>query len=297
MTFNTIAIERGIKTEFNKAYNALLADVGVDDILAVATIVPSQGYDEKYGFLGDIPAFQEWVGDKTAGDLIDYDYTITNKDFYSRIGIDRNEIEDDRMGIIMPRIQMLASMAAAYEVEMVEDLLSAGTSDTAYDSSAFFANRTAPNDNLLSGTGVSSLTVVKNDIYSTRKSMMKFQSDKGRILRVKMDTIVTPPDAEGVFMEAVTSAQGLHTTAGLANPIKTWIKRVIVVPQLTETNDWYGFDSSKPLRPFIYQRRKGPVTGLDDTEVRRNRHLYFDCELRGRAGYGLFQLAAKVVSS
>jgi phage major head subunit gpT-like protein len=296
MIVNTVALERGIKTEFNKAYAALLTEVGVDDIMAVATVVPSTGSDEKYGFLGDIPAFQEWVGDKVYGDLIDYDYTITNKDFYSGIAIDRNEIEDDRMGIIMPRIQMLAAMAAAYEVEMVEDLLSAGTSDTAYDSSAFFANRTAPNDNLLSGTGVSTLAVVKADIYSTRSTMAQFTSDKSRLLRVRMDSIACPPEAEGVFMEAVTTAQGLHTTAGVMNPIRAWIKRVIMVPQLTDANDWYGFDASKPLRPFIYQRRKAITTQLDDTEVKKNRHYYFSAELRGRAGYGLPQLAAKVVN-
>jgi len=300
MVINTVALEKGLKAEFNRAYGAMAGgDVYSRLFAALATVVPSSSNQEKYGFLGDVPVVKEWLGDKTYGNLADYDYTLVNKDYYTGIGIDRNEIADDQMGIIQPRIAMMAQRIRSYQGKLIANLIINGTTGTAYDSSAFFADRTAPNDNLLAGTGATVATF-KADVYSARAAMMKFQSDTGEVLGLEMDTIVVPPELEGVAFEAVYSSSGVtaSSTASMTeNPINRWIKNVIVLPNATDANDWYGFATGFPIKPFIYQDREGVQTVLDDTQVKRNRTLEFSAEMRGNAGYGLFHMGVKVVNS
>ena len=295
---NTVALEKGLKAEFSRAYAAMIGgDVYARLFAAVATTVPSNAASEKYGWFGDVPGVKEWIGDKTSGQLEDYDYTITNKDFYSAIGIDRNEIEDDQIGIVMPRIQMLAQRVRSHQGKLIANLLINGTTGLAYDAAAFFANRTAPNDNLLAGTGVTN-ALLKADIYSARAAMMKFVSDTAEIMGLEMDTIVCPPELEGPIMEVVTSTNDPSLTGNAnANPIKNWIKNVIVLPNASDANDWYGLATGFPIKPFVYQDRKAVQTVLDDTAVKRNRNMQFSAEMRGNAGYAFFQMAVKVVNT
>ena len=246
-----------------------------------------------------MPVVKEWVGDKTIGALTDYSYTLANKDYYTGIGIDRNEIEDDQMGIIVPRIQMMVQRIRAYHGKLIANLIINGTSGLAYDASAFFASRTAPNDNLLDGTGTT-IAQIQADIYAARAAMLKFQTDQGEVLGLEMDTIVCPPEIEGKMIEAVYTQSGVtasSTAANTKNPINTWIKDVIVLPNASDANDWYGFCTSYPLKPMFYQKRKSPVPVLDDTQVKRNRTLEYSAEMRGAAGYGMFHMGIKTVNS
>lgn len=300
MTIDLVSLEKGLKAEFNRAYAAMIAKDPYSMLYnALATRVPSNSTQEKYGFLGDVPEVKEWIGDKTFGNLEGYDYTLVNKDYYTGIGIDRNEIEDDQMGIVRPRIQMMVQRIRQYQGKLIANLIINGASNNAYDSNAFFSNRTSPNDNLLSGTGTT-IAQIQADIYSARAAMMKFQSDTGEVLGFLMDTIVCPPELEGKMFEAVYSASGVtasDTASNTANPINTWIQNVIVLPNASDANDWYGFATGFPLKPFFYQDRKSPVPVLDEGQVKRNRHLGFSAEMRGAAGYGMFHMGVKTVNT
>jgi phage major head subunit gpT-like protein len=297
MVVDTVALEKGLRVEYNKAQEAMLKEAGAAKaVAALATIVPSGAASEKYGWLGDVPLVKEWLGPKTAGGLKDYDYSIKNKDFYTAIEIDRNEIEDDQIKIIVPRIGMLVLAVANYKFELIEDLIINGVTGLSYDGSAFFADRAAPNDNLLAGTGTT-VAQIKADIYSARAAMMQFQSDVGRVLGFAMDTIVVPPALEGAMLEAVMSTTAPDASAsGVFNPIKGWIKQVIVMPRLSDADDWYGFCTNFPLRPFVFQNRKDPTPVLDDSEVKKTRKYIYSAEMRGNAGYGFFQMGVKVVN-
>ena len=81
------------------------------------------------------------------------------------------------------------------------------------------------------------------------------------------------------------------------NPLHNWIKREIAIPGLDDSNDWFAFATSLAVKPFVYQQRERPTAVLDDTEVKRNGKYTFSAEMRGNAGYGLPQLAIKVVNS
>lgn len=299
MVVNTVALERGLNVAFNKAYTGFINNQStfLMDVNLLVTRVPSTGTDEKYGWLGDIPGMTEWLGDKTYGGLEDYDYTITNKNFYTGIAVHKNELADDQYNIILPRIETMAQAAANYPMELVAELIRDGTTNLAYDNAAFFSNR-ATNDNLLVGTGVT-LANLKTDLTTCRATMMRFVSDTGKMLRLVPDVIVCPPELEVFFKELVTStsAQGTGYNEGGRNIWSKWIKAVIPLPDLSDTNDWYVFATSMPLKPFIYQDRQKPVPVLDDTAVKRNGKYEYSVEMRGNAGYGYYQMACKVVNA
>lgn len=297
MIVDTVFLEKGLKAIFDEAMEQMISgDPYIALANALATTMPSTSASEKYGFLGDFPGVKEWLGDKIAGELKDYDFEITNKDWYDAIEIDRNEIDDDQLGRIKPRVEGLADSVRRYKGELIADLIANGTTGLAYDAAAFFADRTAPNDNLLAGTGVT-LATIKADIYSARAAMMKFVSDTGRVMALPMNVIVCPAELEGIMLEAAMSPVNAGGAGyGVYNPAASWITQVIVNPKLSDADDWYGFCSTMRLKPFIFQNRKEPELVLDDTMVKRNRKLVYSGEMRGNAGYSFFQMAVKVVN-
>lgn len=288
---NAIALEKGLKLAFQKAYGDLIRSPEYDIIKEVAMLAPSTASSEKYGWLGDIPDVQEWLGEIKAKELSEYDYTITNKNWQTAIQIDRNSLDDDQYGMIAERAKEMPRAILEHRWEMIEDLFAAGTTGLSYDASAFFANRTAPNDNLLAGTGAATKAHVQADILSSYAAMYNFTSDQGRHLRLKMDTIVCPVEIYGLVLEAVTSVQGQTS----ANIPAMMIKRVIPLPGQSDTTDWYGLCTSRAIKPFILQTRQEPQAELVDN--RMNRQMVFLAQGRSNAGYGFHQLAVKVVNS
>lgn len=299
MIYNTLMLEKGLRAAFEEAYKGTLAREYLMQILSIMTMVPSNASSENYAWLGDFPKVREWIGDRKAGMLKDYGYAIKNKNWIEAISVHENELADDQMGAILPRAQMLGQVLAEFPMELVADFLINGTSNLAYDGVAFFSNASGDrtNDNLLAGTGIT-LAQVKADIATARAAMMKFTSDTGRVLGLKMDTIVCAPELESTMLEAVTAAGVVVAGQGTTvNPVSRWIKQVIVLPELTDATDWYGLATNYPIRPFVFQERQAVRTQLDDTEVKKNQRLVFQADMRGNAGYGLPHMAVKVVNS
>jgi phage major head subunit gpT-like protein len=295
MTNNTVALEKGLQVQFAQGLRSILASGYREDMKPLYLETKSTNNSEKYGWMGDVPTVREWLGDKEAADLQDYEFEIKNVPFYSAIAIHKHELADDSGGIIKPRIDMLAQAVMNHKADLVEQLIENGTTGTAYDGSAFFANRTT-NDNLLDGSGVT-LSDLQTDLFTVRSTMMQFESDQGRILGIVPDTVVVHPDLEGTMLQAIHSNLAGASGEEVHNPLHNWITRVIAIPGLSDSNDWYAFNTSMAVRPFVYQMREHPTAVLDDTEVKRNGKYTFSAEMRGNVGYGLPQLAIKVVNS
>jgi len=300
MIINTIALTKGIKTAFNKA----LASIPINEgLMQIATRLPSNANSETYGWLGDVPMMREWLGPKKAKDLKDYSYTLTNKDWEATLVVDRNELKDDQTGMILPRIQMLAQSARENEAIIVSDLIINGTSDTAYDSVAFFSNTSGTRviDNLLSGTGTSA-SQIETDLTTARATMMKFYFDESdRKFGFKFDTVVCPPELEILFLKIMESSTAVSASAaGVNNPFNRFLTRVIPDPRLSDANDWYAFATSYPLKPMIFQDREKPhiesqASGSDSEFFWKK--YYYSAESRCIGGYGFPHMAIKVVNS
>ncbi|MFN3879803.1 MAG: Mu-like prophage major head subunit gpT family protein [Nitrincola lacisaponensis] len=104
----------------------------------VAMAISSTSKSNTYGWLGKFPAFREWIGDRVINDMQAHGYAIINKTFESTVGVSRDDIEDDNLGIYSPMFQEMGRMAEVHPDEMVYGLLAAGTSALCYDGQNFF---------------------------------------------------------------------------------------------------------------------------------------------------------------
>ncbi len=79
-----------------------------------------------YKWLGQIPGLREWLDEKVVHNLAAHGYYLPNKDYEVTIGVDRNDIEDDQLGIYEPRIQAIGDAAARHPDLLVWEALVAG---------------------------------------------------------------------------------------------------------------------------------------------------------------------------
>lgn len=123
----------GFRTTFQGAFAAVQPRYGV-----VAMTVNSTTRAEQYGWLDKFPRMREWIGDRQVMNLSQSDYTIRNRDFESTVGVDRNDIEDDNIGLYAPIVQEFGRSAATFPDELVWPLLANGWNSKCYDGQPFF---------------------------------------------------------------------------------------------------------------------------------------------------------------
>lgn len=129
------ALQVGFKKHFQDAFTATRPEA---DFTRVATVIPSTSKSETYGWLGKFPKMREWVGDRVIENMEAKGYTITNKDFEATVGVDRNDIDDDNLGIYAPLMQEMGVSAAQQPDDLTFGLLAQGTTETCYDGQYFF---------------------------------------------------------------------------------------------------------------------------------------------------------------
>lgn len=136
MIINTGTLQ-GVTKSFQVIFNQAFAAVQAMWHL-VAMLVPSNTREQGYPWLGDFPGMREWIGDRVIKDLSAYDYTIKNKSYEATIGVDRDDVQDDLLGLYTARIQGLTQMAAEHPDELVFKLLKAGFETLCFDGQYFF---------------------------------------------------------------------------------------------------------------------------------------------------------------
>jgi phage major head subunit gpT-like protein len=130
---NLTGIYKSFSTIFNQAFDAAPSQ---RDLVAMS--VPSAGKSVDYKWLGDFPMMQEWLGDRVIKDLSAFHYEITNKSYEATVEVDRDDIQDDQIGVYTPMIQGLGQAAKNHPDILVFALLALGFSTLCFDGQYFF---------------------------------------------------------------------------------------------------------------------------------------------------------------
>lgn len=279
-------IYKGFKVIFNKAIQAAkpLYD-------RVATVVPSSAKEEEYKWLGKIPRMREWIGDRVVQNLAAYGYTIKNKPFEATVGVDRDDIEDDSIGLYYPIVESLGQSAAIHPDELIFPLLLAGFTSLCYDGQYFFdEDHKDGNGPVQSNKGVAVLTV---DSYgAARAQQMSLTDDQRRPLGIVGNLLAVPPQLEKSGRE-ILMAERLAN--GSTNIYKDSAELLVVPALASNPTAWFLLDTSKPVKPLIFQERKKPeFVAMDnptDQNVFMKKEFLYGVDSRDNAGYGLWQLA------
>src|SRR5690606_34805443 len=123
-TANLDAIRVGFSTAFRRGLGQAQTQYG-----RVATTVPSATKENKYGWLGKLPNMIEWVGPRHVHGLSEHDYAIRNKSFELTIGVDRDDIEDDNLGVYDPLFIEMGESVGAHPDLLVFEALKNGFSE------------------------------------------------------------------------------------------------------------------------------------------------------------------------
>jgi phage major head subunit gpT-like protein len=181
-----------------KSFNTLFQDAfkGVETLFQrVAMVVPSTVREHHYAWLGAFPKMREWIGERHIKNLEAHDYTIKNKDWEATIEVDRNDIEDDSIGVYSPVVSGLGDAAGKHPDELVFTLLALGFSTACFDGQYFFDTDHPVGDGTVSNYGGGAGTAwylldvskaVKPLIFQSRREVQFVSKDK--------------PDDENVFM-------------------------------------------------------------------------------------------------
>lgn len=220
MIVNAQSIElafKGFKTVFTDAY--MSAPAHADKI---SMKVASSSADETYGWLGAFPSMREWIGPRHIQNLAAQGFTIKNRKFEATLGVPRDSISDDKLGLFKPMFAEMGQGARRHPEELVFGLLKSGFATTCYDGQNFF------------------------------------------------DTDHPVTDAGG----AVTTVSNMQAGSSPA---------------------WFLLDTSRAVRPIIWQEREGyefqQVNASNDERVFLTDEYLYGIRARVNAGFGLWQLA------
>lgn len=287
------AVFTNLKTTFHKAFDSAPA---VWDKFAMK--VPSTSSQNDYSWLANFPKMRKWIGEKHVKNLKAFTYTIVNDDWEATVEVDRNDMEDDNLGIYGPQAQGAGFSAKQLPDEIVLELVNYGHQEKCFDGQYFFDT-----DHEVKGASVSNRFTLplkadtqENAIASfgvVRTAMKKFKDEEGRPLNTSPNVMLVGPALEDV---ANVLANNDKLEDGKPNPYRGTFS-VEVDARIESDTAWYLLDTTKPVKPFIYQERKAPMfvsqTDMNADDVFSRRKYKFGAEARAAGGYGFWQLAVK----
>jgi phage major head subunit gpT-like protein len=133
----TTATLKALNQGFNKIFLDAFGTV-TPTWSQIAMRVPSTADIENYGWLKDLPGMREWIGQRVIHNLEASDAKLVNRNYEHTIGVDRNNIEDDKLGIYTPMLSMQGEIAARHPDDLVWGLLPDGFGTAGFDGQYFF---------------------------------------------------------------------------------------------------------------------------------------------------------------
>ena len=259
-----------------------------------------------------VPTLRKWVGERVVNNIIGRSYQIINEAYELTLKVDRFKIEDDTYDLYGKHVDYMAEQAARWPNVMVSQAMIAGQTTACYDEQNFFS-ATHPRrvgevgsptySNYDTTTATAALTATN---YRTKRAeMMSFLGYDGLPLGVMPDLLVVPPQLEyqgRLILNADMIPSSLGTAAGQAaetNVLKGSAKLMVIPELAVEPTAWYLLDTTRTIKPFIWQLRQAPQfvyrTALDAENVFRRHEFEMGVDARGNTGYSLPFLAAKYV--
>lgn len=264
----------------------------------IATVINDAGSVNQFNWLGDVPVMQEWVGMRTINKLRAERHTLTTKWYANGIEMDIEDLSEDKLGLVRPRIEQLAKMGPKKIDALTIDYYLNGFNGTlglAYDGQFLFdTDHTADG----SGIGATQSNVVTGAFSSTTynqalTAMMGFKSTNGEPLEIVPETILAGPSNQ-LAIRQLLKAEFL---ANGASNVDAGTSRAIINARITGANaaKWFLLAADYGVRPVIVGIEVSPefaqLVGWDQYHQFMHRAQYFGAHMKVGLCYGLWQTA------
>lgn len=128
-----VSLAQGFNAAFQRGIESVKSTYDL-----VAMTIPSNSDAENYGWMKELPGMREWIGQRVINNLEASTATLKNKPWEHTIGVDRDNIEDDKLGIYTPMLSMQGEIVARHPDELVWGLLPTGFATKGFDGQYFF---------------------------------------------------------------------------------------------------------------------------------------------------------------
>lgn len=304
---------RGFNLDYQSAYDS--TQVWNSQI---ATTIPSGEVSSvTYGWLARLPIMRKWVGNRVVNAVASHARVILNELYEDTVAVDKFHIADDQYGLYSFALKSLGEQAKKWPDQRVANWMRSDAStvnsfdgvpqfstahpilggDVVGSSLGGFGGITgipATQSNLLLNTALT-----YDNYVSARAQMRSFRGEDGQPLNVNPNVLAVPPNLEGVgklILEAdfASNING-NTTAPQSNVWKGSAS-LMVLPELADKpNNWWLLDTTKVVKPFIWQLRQSPTTVIraapTDPVVFDSHQFLYGVEARGTAAESLWFLA------
>jgi phage major head subunit gpT-like protein len=244
----------------------------------LCTEVPSSGYSNVYGWAVSALKLRQWIGPRMTHNMREHTVTVENVPYEGTIELDLRKMEIDRATIgIFQQLPLatLAAAAAKHPDYLWRTLVqsNAGAGPVGFDGVALF-DSSHPNYNE-TGSGATTydntyaLAFDAANFNTVWSAMVSFIGEDGEPMGVMPTHGFFAPQLKRTVTEVLSSNTYAQSSGGgvanaIDNPMKGWIEPVFLPELANDPTAWYLADLSKPIKPFIFQKRTNPVmTALD----------------------------------
>lgn len=228
---------------------------------------------EKVTGIGATGLMQPWQGQVYYDDVDPlWDKSYVHQKYSLGLKIDRDLWDDSQHNEVRDRVQRVTLSVYRTRQDHAHSIFN----------NAFNAAFPGPDGKPLCGTdhplspsntatqsnkGTAALSV--DSLEAARLAMMGFTDDRGKKLLLKPDLLLVPPALEMAAEEIVLSA-GRSDTANRADNVRKGAYKIITLPLLTDSNNWFVADSQQMKLWMKWFERRKPVPERDedfDTET------------------------------
>jgi len=283
---NVAALQVGFHNDFRNGYGETKTFHQ-----EIATVIPSSTRIDTYGWMARNMQMREWVGPRILQNLYTHEIQIINHDYELTLSVQRNDIEDDYLGVYRQRFADFGRATAKWPDQLLRARIQANPNG--FDGVAMFA-ATHPLNPAANQDNDYALALNAANYRTNRQLMMAYLGEDGEPLGVVPDLLVVPPQLEGVAKD-ICQAPFL---AGGATNTDVGTARVLMIPEFAnEATRWYLVDSRWGIKPWIFQRRKAPVLVAKDAPTDDNsfwdRDLVYGADSRGYVEPGPWWLMSR----
>lgn len=293
---------------FHVAFLESLEAMGPDALEILFTEVQSSTSLEEWEWLGDLPGFEEWKGDRKLGDLDAHKLRVENRDWASGIRVHQNQFKDDKLGLFRPKVAALAQQARRHRSDLMVKALLNGFAGNVYPEAgnglgydgAFFFSDAHTSSGGPAQSNKLTVALSASGLESAELKLKTMKSADGKNpLDLRGTHIICGPKNEPVARKLIENE--LVAVGGqMESNIHRNRYQLLVSPRITGDQDdyWFLADLSAPIRPMLFQLREdistsaitGNQGGEGDSVPRFQRgELWFGAEARYNVAYFAWQ--------
>lgn len=263
----------------------------------IGMYVESDQESEEHKWLGEIARMKEWIGGRKALGLTDYGIKIYNKKFENTISVFLDEIQRDKTGQVMRRVNDLVTATNEHWVDLMSQTLNGVESLICYDGQYLVdtdhveeLSGTQSNDisvdisalpvNTHGTTTNPSAEELQEVILTICQTIMGLKSNAGRPFNpTAQDFLIKVPIT--MWKNAAKAMGAQYLDGGTSNILTTMDGFNISVRAnawLNWTDKIMGFRTDGNVKPFILQEEYGPRISYEAEgsalEHKEDRHEY-----------------------